>query len=72
MMIVGTIYVVFIADDFIGPFQGFLITLGVPIAAWCGVFARRHRCCGAADYAERRAVRPARAATATSRWIRSC
>ena len=32
---------VFFADDFLGPFQGFLITLGVPIAAWCGVFARR-------------------------------
>jgi NCS1 family nucleobase:cation symporter-1 len=29
---------VFIADSFIGPFQGFLITLGVLIAAWCGIF----------------------------------
>jgi nucleobase:cation symporter-1, NCS1 family len=29
---------VWIASSFIGPFQGFLITLGVPIAAWCGVF----------------------------------
>ncbi|MGN6089935.1 MAG: purine-cytosine permease family protein [Actinomycetales bacterium] len=38
LMILGTIYVVFFAADFIGPFQGFLITLGVPIAAWCGVF----------------------------------
>jgi len=28
---------VFVADSFIGPFQGFLITLGVPVAAWCGV-----------------------------------
>jgi NCS1 family nucleobase:cation symporter-1 len=37
LMIVGAIYVVFVADSFIGPFQGFLITLGVPIAAWCGV-----------------------------------
>ena len=36
-MVIGTAYVVFVADDFIGPFQGFLITLGVPIAAWCGV-----------------------------------
>jgi purine-cytosine permease-like protein len=34
----GTIYVVWFASDFIGPFQGFLITLGVPIAAWCGIF----------------------------------
>jgi nucleobase:cation symporter-1, NCS1 family len=29
---------VFFAESFIGPFQGFLITLGVPIAAWCGIF----------------------------------
>jgi purine-cytosine permease-like protein len=38
IMCLGAIYVVFIADDFIGPFQGFLITVGVPIAAWAGVF----------------------------------
>lgn len=38
IMVLGTIYVVWVADDFLGPFQGFLITLGVPIAAWCGVF----------------------------------
>lgn len=38
IMILGTIYIVWIASSFIGPFQGFLITLGVPIAAWCGVF----------------------------------
>jgi len=37
LMIAGTIYVVFFGTDFIGEFQGFLITLGVPIAAWCGV-----------------------------------
>jgi NCS1 family nucleobase:cation symporter-1 len=37
LMIIGTIYVVFFAKNFIGPFEGFLITLGVPIAAWCGV-----------------------------------
>jgi purine-cytosine permease-like protein len=51
IMIMGTIYVVWIASNFIGPFQGFLITLRVPIAAWCGVFLadlllRKH------DYAE--------------------
>ena len=50
-MVIGTIAVVFFADNFIGPFQGFLITLGVPIAAWCGVMladiALRKR-----DYAE--------------------
>jgi NCS1 family nucleobase:cation symporter-1 len=37
LMVAGTIYVVFFAHNFIGPFEGFLITLGVPIAAWCGV-----------------------------------
>ncbi len=37
-MIIGSIYVVFIATDFFFPFQGFLITLGVPVAAWCGIF----------------------------------
>ena len=50
-MVLGTIAVVFFADNFIGPFQGFLITLGVPIAAWCGIMladiALRRR-----DYAE--------------------
>lgn len=38
IMTAGAIYVVFFASDFLGPFQGFLITLGVPIAAWCGIF----------------------------------
>lgn len=38
IMVAGAIYVAFIAGDFLGPFQAFLITLGVPIAAWCGVF----------------------------------
>ncbi len=38
LMVLGTVFVVFIAQDFFGPFQGFLITLGVPIAAWAGMF----------------------------------
>lgn len=37
IMIAGTVWVVFFAGDFLVQFQGFLITLGVPIAAWCGV-----------------------------------
>jgi NCS1 family nucleobase:cation symporter-1 len=37
IMVVGAILVVFFAGNFIGPFQGFLITLGVPISAWAGV-----------------------------------
>ena len=37
LMIAGTIYIVFGGDTFFGIFQGFLITLGVPIAAWAGI-----------------------------------
>ena len=38
IMTIGTIYIVWIAGDFFGPFQGFLITLGVPIAVWSAIF----------------------------------
>jgi purine-cytosine permease-like protein len=38
LMFMGAIYFVWIADDFFYPFQGFLITLGVPIAAWSAIF----------------------------------
>jgi purine-cytosine permease-like protein len=38
IMLVGSIYFVWIADDFFFPFQGFLITLGVPIATWSAIF----------------------------------
>jgi purine-cytosine permease-like protein len=38
LMAVGAIYIVFVATSFIDPFQAFLITLGTPIAAWCGIF----------------------------------
>jgi purine-cytosine permease-like protein len=52
VMIGGTIYVVFFAKNFVAQFEGFLITLGVPIAAWCGIMLAdillRRR-----DYAER-------------------
>jgi nucleobase:cation symporter-1, NCS1 family len=58
VMTLGTIYVVFFTTNFIGQFQGFLITLGVPIAAWCGVMladiALRRR-----DYAEPELFTPA-------------
>lgn len=37
LMVAGTVYIVFFADSFLGPFIGFLTTLGVPIAAWCGI-----------------------------------
>ncbi len=37
LLTLGTFYVVFVAEDFAGPFQSFLITLGVPLAAWAGI-----------------------------------
>jgi NCS1 family nucleobase:cation symporter-1 len=37
LMVIGTVAVVFFAENFFFQFQGFLITLGVPIAAWCGI-----------------------------------
>ncbi len=38
IMLAGTIYIVWFADNFFYPFQGFLITLGVPIAVWSAIF----------------------------------
>ena len=47
LMILGSIYVLFVSTNFQATFIAFLITLGVPIAAWCGIFladlARRTR-----------------------------
>ena len=37
-MLAGTIYIVWFADNFFFPFQGFLITLGVPVAVWSAIF----------------------------------
>jgi nucleobase:cation symporter-1, NCS1 family len=37
ILTLGTIYVVFVATSFLEPFQSFLITLGVPLAAWAGI-----------------------------------
>jgi nucleobase:cation symporter-1, NCS1 family len=57
LMIAGSIYIVFVADDFLGQFIGFLTTLGVPVAAWCGIMladlALRRR-----DYADADLFRP--------------
>jgi NCS1 family nucleobase:cation symporter-1 len=38
LMLLGTLYIVWIADNFFIPFQGFLLTLGVPVAAWSAIF----------------------------------
>jgi len=58
IMVLGTVYVVFVAEDFLGQFNAFLITLGVPVAAWCGVMladiSLRRR-----DYDEADLYRPA-------------
>lgn len=37
ILTLGTIWVVFFAQSFLGPFQSFLITLGVPLASWAGI-----------------------------------
>ncbi|MGO1053647.1 purine-cytosine permease family protein [Crossiella sp. CA198] len=37
LMVLGTVYLVFLGGEFLGQFQGFLTTLGVPVAAWCGI-----------------------------------
>ncbi len=47
ILTLGTFYVVFVAENFINPFQSFLITLGVPLASWAGIMIadialRRH------------------------------
>jgi purine-cytosine permease-like protein len=58
IMIAGTVYVVFFGDQFLGQFTGFLITLGVPVAAWCGIMladiASRRRDYAEADLFDRR------------------
>ncbi len=38
IMLAGTIYIVWFADNFFFPFQGFLLTLGVPVAVWSAIF----------------------------------
>ncbi len=38
IMILGSVYIVFMTTSFIAPFEAFLVTLGTPIAAWCGIF----------------------------------
>lgn len=38
LMILGSLYLVWFAGSFFGPFESFLIFLGVPLAAWAGAF----------------------------------
>jgi purine-cytosine permease-like protein len=63
LMVVGAIYIVFYADsDFVVIFEAFLIILGVPMAAWCGVFLAdvlmRRRDYDEASCSPRRHLRP--------------
>lgn len=38
MMTIGAIYVVWLAPDFLAPFEAFLYTVGVGLAAWTGIY----------------------------------
>jgi purine-cytosine permease-like protein len=38
VMILGSIFIIFIQQSFIGPFEAFLTTIGIPISVWCGIF----------------------------------
>lgn len=38
LMTAGCTYLLFFASNFFGPLQGFLVTLGVPLAAWAAIF----------------------------------
>jgi NCS1 family nucleobase:cation symporter-1 len=38
LMVVGCTYMLFFASNFFGPLEGFLVTLGVPLAAWAAIF----------------------------------
>jgi NCS1 family nucleobase:cation symporter-1 len=38
LMVVGNVYILFIAKNFIGPFIAFLISLGILLASWSAVF----------------------------------
>jgi NCS1 family nucleobase:cation symporter-1 len=38
LMLAGCTYMLFFASNFFGPLEGFLVTLGVPLAAWAAIF----------------------------------
>ena len=44
LMTLGSLYLVWFAGSFFGPFEGFLIFLGVPLAAWSGAFIADATC----------------------------
>jgi len=38
LMTIGCSYLLFFSSNFFGPLQGFLVTLGVPLAGWTAIF----------------------------------
>jgi NCS1 family nucleobase:cation symporter-1 len=38
LMAAGSIYLLFVSPSFFAPFQGFLLTVSVPLSAWAGIF----------------------------------
>ncbi|MGH2449093.1 MAG: purine-cytosine permease family protein [Chloroflexota bacterium] len=38
VMVLGNIYILFVASNFLNTFQGFLFALGVPLAVWSAIF----------------------------------
>jgi len=44
LMTLGSLYLLWFAESFFGPFESFLIFLGVPMAAWAGAFIADATC----------------------------
>ena len=42
LMVAGSVYLLFFSPSFFAPFQGFLITVSVPLAAWAAIFLVEH------------------------------
>jgi len=38
VMVLGASLIIFVQQSFIGPFEAFLTTVGIPISVWCGIF----------------------------------
>jgi len=53
LMIAGCTYMLFFASNFFGPLEGFLVTLGVPLAAWAAIFITNLFLFHRAGYVER-------------------
>jgi nucleobase:cation symporter-1, NCS1 family len=38
LLVAGSVYILFISPSFYAPFEGFLLAVGVPLAAWAAIF----------------------------------